>query len=160
MRFRRATALAVGLTTLGSTTPASAEAASPKHDRMEQKVAGWLNLIRIQHGVRPLRSSGRLAGAAHAKSGEIAATGNFAHGDVRGRVSRYVRARTIGETIAYVPTSRRRKAVTVVGAWMQSPSHRSTLLSGSFARVGVGRRLGYVGGRRAIIFTVDLASAR
>jgi hypothetical protein len=43
---------------------------------------------------------------------------------------------------------------------MASPSHRSTLLSGRFARVGVGRRTGNVGGGRAVVFTVDLASAR
>ena len=160
MRLRRAAAFAVGLTTLGSTTPASAEAASARHDRMEHKVAGWINLIRAQHGARSLRASRGLAHAAHAKSGAIAATGDFSHGDVRGRVGHYVHARTIGETIAYVPTSRRRKAMTVVGAWMNSSSHRSTLLSGRFARVGVGRRVGHVGGRRAIVFTVDLASAR
>ena len=160
MRHRRAAALAVGLTTLGSTTPASAEAASPRQDSVERSVIGMLNYIRAQHGVRALRGSRGLARAAHAKSGEVAATGNLSHGDVRGRVGRYVRARSIGETIAYVPRSQRSRAYTVVNAWLASPSHRATLLSGTFARAGVGRRKGYVGGRRAFVFTVDLASAR
>jgi uncharacterized protein YkwD len=43
---------------------------------------------------------------------------------------------------------------------MASASHRATLLSGRYRRIGVGRRTGTVAGRRAVVFTVDLASAR
>ena len=160
MRFRRATALAVGLTTLGSTTPASAEAAPRTHDAVERSVIRKLNAIRAQHRVRKLRSSRGLARAADAKSAAVAATGDFSHGDVRGRVGRYVRARQIGETLAYVPPSKARDANAVVGSWLASPSHRDTLLSGRFARIGVARRTGTVAGTGAVVFTVNVASAR
>jgi uncharacterized protein YkwD len=154
MRFRRAAALAVGLTTLGSTSSGSAQ--SPKHDAVERSVIRKLNAVRAESGVRGLRSSAGLARAADAKSAAMAATGNFAHGDTGGRVRRFVRARAVGETLAWVPRSMARDANAVVDAWMRSPSHRATLLSGSFRRVGVARR----SGRGAVFFTVDLASAR
>ena len=160
MRYRRAAALAVGLTTLGSTTPASAEASPPRQDSVERAVIRRLNAIRAQNGVRALRDPGALARAADAKSGAVAATGDFSHGDVRGRIGRYMRAKAVGETIAYVPPSQGSRADAVVGAWMASASHRATLLSGRFARIGVGRQRGSVGGRGAVVFTVDLASAR
>ena len=160
MRFRRAAALAVGLTTLGSTTPASAEAASTQQDSVERSVIRKLNAIRARSGVRRLRASTGLARAADAHSGAIAASGNFSHGAMSSRVRRYVRARSVGETIAYLPPSQANSAAAVVGLWMRSAGHRSTLLSGGFSRIGVGRRWGTIGGRRAMIFTVDLASAR
>jgi uncharacterized protein YkwD len=160
MRFRRAAALAVGLTTLGSTTPASAEAASPQQDAVERTVIRKLNALRARHGVRRLRGSRALARAADAKSGAVAATGDFSHGDVRGRLSRFVRAHAIGETLAYVSPSQGSNADAVIGMWMASASHRATLLSGRFARVGVARRSGNVAGGSAVVFTLDLASAR
>ena len=160
MRFRRAAALAVGLTTLGTTTPASAQPASSKHDAVERAVIGTLNAIRAQSGVRRLRSSRGLARAADAKSGAIAATGDFSHGDVRGRVARYVRARFFGEALAWMPPAQGQDADAVVGAWMASGSHRAALLSARFGRIGVARRTGSVGGGPAVVFTVDVASAR
>ena len=160
MRFRRATVVAVGLTSLGATTPASTAVASPKLDRVERSVIKKLNAIRQQHGVRKLRASRGLARAADAKSAAIAATGDFSHGDVRSRVGRYVRASAIGETLAWVPAAQGRRSGTVVGMWMASPSHRATLLSGGFRRIGVARRQGNIAGGPAVVFTVDLAAAR
>jgi uncharacterized protein YkwD len=157
MRIRRAAAVAVGLTTI---TPASAAAAPSRHDAVERAVIRKLNAIRAQSGVRRLRSSGGLARAADAKSGAVAATGDFSHGDVRRRLSRFVRARSIGETMAFVSPAQGSDADAVVNAWMASSSHRATLLSGRFARIGVGRRSGTVAGGPAVVFTVDLASAR
>ena len=156
MRFRRATALAVGLTSL---TPASAQA-TPKHDPVERSVVGALNAIRAQHGLRRLRPARGLARAADAKSAAVAATGDFSHGNMTARVRRFVRARSIGETLAFVPPAQGRDANAVIRAWMSSPSHRATLLSPRYARIGVGRRRGNVSGGSAFVFTVDLASAR
>jgi uncharacterized protein YkwD len=154
MRFRRAAALAVGLTTLGTTTPATAQ--SPKHDSVERSVIRKLNQIRAQSGLRGLRGSRGLARAADAKSASMAATGDFTHGAMGPRVRRYVRAGSIGETLASVPLPLSGDASAIVDMWLRSPSHRATLLSGRFARVGVARRYG----RGSVFFTVDLASAR
>ena len=154
MRLRRAAALAVGLTTLAPPSPASAE--SPKHDPVERSVIGKLNALRTQHGLGRLRVSRGLARAADAKSRAIAATGDFSHGAMGPRVRRHVRADAIGETLAWVPAALGADAGAVVDAWMRSASHRATLLSAAYARVGVARR----SGRGAMFFTVDLASAR
>lgn len=154
MRFRRAAALAVGLTTLGPTTPASAQAS--KHDAVERAVIRKLNAIRAQSGLRRLRASRGLARAADGKSAAMAATGNFSHGPMGPRVRRHVRAKAVGETLAWVPPPLAADADAIVGTWMASPSHRATLLARHFARIGVGRR----SGRGAVFFTVDLASAR
>ena len=153
MRFRRAAALAVGLTTL-TTTPAAAQ--SPKHDRVERSVLRKLNAFRASSGLRKLRASRGLARAADAKSRSIAATGDFSHGAMGPRVRRYVRARSVGETLAQVPLPVSGDAGAIVGAWMASPSHRATLLSPGFRRVGVARRYA----RGSVFFSVDLASAR
>ena len=160
MRFRRAAAVAVGLTTLGTTTPATAQVESPKHDSVERSVIRKLNWIRAQSGVRKLRASPGLARAADAQSTTIATTGIFAHGDVRGRVSRFVRAKSVGETLAWVQPAQASDVGAVVRSWMRSGSHRDALLSGQFARIGVARRSGRIGGGAAVVFTVDLASAR
>ncbi|HEV2813724.1 MAG TPA: CAP domain-containing protein [Solirubrobacteraceae bacterium] len=160
MRFRRAAAVAVGLTTLGTTTPASARAESPTHDAVERSVVRKLNWIRAHSGIRKLRASRGLARAADVQSSTIASTGVFAHGDVRGRVARFVRAREFGETLAWVPPSQASDVGAVVRTWMASGAHRDALLSGRFARIGVARRAGRIGGAAAVVFTVDLASAR
>ena len=154
MRFRRAAAFAVGLTTLGTATPAAAQ--SPRHDSVERSVIGKLNQIRASSGLRKLRSSRGLARAADAKSRSIARSGSFAHGAMGPRVRRYVRARSVGEALARVPFAMSGNAGAIVDAWMRSPSHRATLLSGHFRRIGVGRRYS----RGTVFFTVDLASAR
>lgn len=160
MRSPRAAALAVGLTTLGSATPALAQPSPHKTDALERSVIAKINTLRAQHGVRKVRTVRGLARASNAHSGAMARTGSFSHGAMTSRVRRYVRARYVGETLAWVPVSQRRKARAVLGAWMRSPAHRATLLSARFARIGVGRRTGTIGGRRAVVFTVDLASAR
>lgn len=154
MRFPRAAALAVGLTTLGSTSPASAQ--SPAHDRVERSVIRKLNAIRAGSGLNRLRASHGLARAADRKSAAMAATGTFSHGAMGPRLRRHVRANAVGETLAWVPAPLGGDVDAIVGAWMASPSHRATLLSDRFARIGVGRR----SGRGSVFFTVDLASAR
>ena len=159
MRLRRATMIAVGLTIGTTAAPASAEATS-RHDRVERSIIRHLNAIRARHGLRPLWTSRGLAAAADAQSANITRMRSLTHGsDMSGRVRRYVRARGVGETIAYLPAGARSQAARIVKMWMRSPSHRATLLSPGFRRVGVGRRRGFVGGTHAIVYTADLATA-
>lgn len=165
MSKRRATLVVAGLT-LGCALPAApaAEAASARQDRVERAVVKKLNAIRAQHGLRKLRRSRGLARAADVKAREVAATNILSHSSPDGtpmhaRVRRYVRARSVGETVGYVP-SRGGQATMIVNAWMNSPSHRNALMSPLFRRVGVGRRKARMGGGRVAIFAVDLASSR
>ena len=71
------------------------------------------------------------------------------------RIRRVVRAKRVAETIAWLPPDAGGAAV-AVATWMQSPSHRASLLSPALARIGVARRPAMAG----VIVTADLASAR
>jgi uncharacterized protein YkwD len=43
---------------------------------------------------------------------------------------------------------------------MNSPGHRAILLSSTYRRIGVGKRTGDYGGRRACMVTADFASRK
>jgi uncharacterized protein YkwD len=166
VKFRSTTAVVAGLT-LGCALPAApAGAASPRHDHVERSVIRKVNAIRSAYGVPRLRRSPALGRAADLKSREILYVNQLSHNSIDGspmtaRLRRFLRASHFGETIGWTPHGRAGgQAARMVRAWMSSPSHRATLLSPAFRRVGVARRSGTVGGRHAIAFTVDLASRR
>ena len=163
-RVRFATAAMSVVVAVPAAAPAPAGAASPRQDRSERAVLKKVNKVRANHGLRKLRKSRGLAASADQKSLEIARTRVVSHTSPDGtpmdqRVRRYVRARVVGETIAFVPP-RRRQARRVVSSWMHSAPHRAAILSPTFRRAGLGRRKGALGGGRAAIFTLNLASAR
>jgi uncharacterized protein YkwD len=81
----------------------------------------------------------------------------FSHGAFSQRVRRYVRFRSIGETLAMTSRCSARR---VVRMWLNSPGHRAVLLSGAYRRVGIGRRTGRLGSQRACLVTADFASRR
>jgi uncharacterized protein YkwD len=165
MSKRRAMLVIAGLT-LGCVLPAAtpAQAGSAKQDRVERAVVKEVNELRARNGLRKLRRHRGLARAADAKAREVAVTQVLSHASSDGtsmdqRVRRYVRARTVGETLGYVPV-RSRQARRIVDAWMASPTHRAALLSSAFRRVGVGRRKGRFGSSRIAVIALDLASSR
>jgi uncharacterized protein YkwD len=164
MSKRRATVVVAGLM-LGCAVPAApAQAGSAKQDRVERAVVKEVNTIRAQHGLRKLRRHRGLARAADVKAKEVVSTAVLSHSSPDGtameqRVRRYVRAKSVGETIGYVPTGSR-QAQQIVTSWMASPEHRAALLSPAFHRVGVGRRKGRVGSSRVAVIALDLASSR
>jgi len=135
----------------------AAEAAGPRIDRGERTVIRAINRARASYGLRRLRANRRLARAADAHSRTMLRADFFAHGSFAQRVRRYVRLRSIGETIAMTSRCRPR---TVVRMWLNSPGHRAVLLSGRYRRVGVGRRLGRLGSSRACLVTADFGSRR
>jgi uncharacterized protein YkwD len=158
----RSVALVLGtLTTLlvlsfAATAPA-AEAAGPRLDSGERAVVRAINRARAAHGLRRMRAHRRLARAADVHSRSMLRSDYFSHGAFSQRVRRYVSFRRIGETIAM---RTRCSARGFVRMWLNSPSHRAVLLSRSFRRVGVGRRVGRLGTRRACLVTADFASRR
>lgn len=139
--------------------PCSALAADP----VSRSVVFRLNAVRAHHGLRPLRLSGRLERAARSQSGAMRTRRSLSHGSPNGqarltRVCRAMHARTVGETIGWIRSRRAsRQAAGIVRWWLNSPAHRAVLMSSSFSRVGVGRRIGRYGGRRVVWFTADLA---
>jgi uncharacterized protein YkwD len=164
MSKRRATIVVAGLM-LGCALPSvpAAHAGSSKQDRVERAVIHKVNKIRHSHGLRALRRSRALSRAADRKAKEVARSSVLSHSSPDGtsmmsRVRQYVRARTVGETLGYVPV-RSSQADQIVDAWMRSPSHRDALLSPAFRRVGAGRRKARVGSSRVAVIALDLASS-
>jgi uncharacterized protein YkwD len=139
-----------------ATAPA-AEAAGPRLDGGERSVVRAINRARAAHGLRRMRAHRRLARAADVHSRSMLRSDYFSHGAFSQRVRRYVSFRRIGETIAM---RTRCSARGFVRMWLSSPPHRAVLLSRSFRRVGIGRRVGRLGARRACLVTADFASRR
>jgi uncharacterized protein YkwD len=54
----------------------------------------------------------------------------------------------------------RKAAGRIVRMWMNSPGHRAILLSSSFKRVGVAKRVGDLRGDRACLITADFGSRK
>jgi uncharacterized protein YkwD len=71
------------------------------------------------------------------------------------RIHRAIRARRVGETIAFLPFASAGPA-DAIRTWMGSAQHRAALLSPDFRRIGVGRGSGSFGGGGFVV-TVDLA---
>ena len=124
----------------------------------EQTLLQAINQVRAAHGAPALRLGVRLQQAARSHSRAMARSGAFTHGDWFRRLRRHgVRARTLGETIAWgVGTDS--TAGALVRMWMASPPHRATLLRPGFRRIGVGIAVGTMDGfPGATVATADFA---
>ena len=147
-------------------TPAPAQAGSASMNARERAVVRAINRQRAHHGLGAARASASLARAADYHSWEMLDANYFAHesrggGSFDARVRRFTRPRTLGETLAMLGGGcRRGMATRVVRMWMNSPGHRSILLSSGFRRVGIGARAGSLGSSRACVVTADFASRR
>lgn len=158
--MRSVASLSLALTALLAAllaAPAPASAGKARHDRVERSIVRAVNHERAQHGHARLRSSRKLSRAANYHSGQMLARDFFAHGAFTERVRRFAPYRRIGETLAYMSSCR---AGAIVRMWMNSSSHRAILLSGGYRRIGVGKRTGKLGSRRACVVTADFASRR
>jgi uncharacterized protein YkwD len=135
----------------------AAEAAGPGFDRGERSVVRAINKARASHRLSRLHTTHRLARAADVHTRNMLGADFFSHGAFAQRVRRYASFRRIGETIAMTS---RCSARLVVRMWLDSPGHRAVLLSRSYRRVGIGRRTGRLGARRACLVTADFGSRR
>ena len=148
------------------TTPLTdAATAKPRLDGRERAVVRAINRQRAKHGLSKLRSSRRLARAADFHSWEMLDADYFAHesrdgGSFDARVRRYANHRSLGETLAMLGGCGPKAARRVVRMWMDSPGHRAILLSSSFKRVGIGKRIGDLRGSRACLVTADFGSRK
>jgi uncharacterized protein YkwD len=139
---------------------------SPRLDRAERSVVRAINRQRAAAGLQSVRAGNRLSRAADFHSREMLYGNYFAHPSLNGspmasRVRRFAHSRRVGETLAMLSGGcRRGMAGRVVRMWMGSSPHRAILLSSGFRSVGVARRAGRLGGRRACVVTADFASRR
>jgi uncharacterized protein YkwD len=165
MRLPLSLAPAVMLALLGALllVPCSAaRAASPRMDGLERAVVRGINHHRAAAGLRPMRMSAPLARAADFHTREMLVGNYFAHSSRNGgsfatRIHRFVRARTVGETLAWMSRCGRHASHQIVSMWMHSPPHRAILMSRSLHRAGIARRTGGLGQGRACVVTGDFA---
>lgn len=117
-----------------------------------------VNVVRMQHGLAPLRFDRRLERAARAHSREMLAANAFSHGAFASRMARYdIQGSLAGENLAW-GTGYRGTARAIVAAWLASPEHRANLLRASFTRIGIGSIVGvFLGNADARIVTADFA---
>lgn len=115
-------------------------AGSATSDKLETEILRLINEIRAEAGVPPLESNAELAPVATLRAREI--TRKFSHERPNGKqwasaltdcnvVSRYA-----GENLAYGFSS----AADVVGAWMESKSHRRNILDSRYNTTALSRK--------------------
>ena len=155
---------AVPLVATSLAAPAAAPAA-PTHDPLERAVVRGINRERGKLGLRPLRASRPLARIASRHSADQLRHARLSHDAGDGtpfpvRLARVIRARRVGETVAWLAGASPGGPAGVVGLWLQSPPHRAQLLDPAFRRVGVGRRRGKLGALPGIVVTADFATRR
>jgi uncharacterized protein YkwD len=133
-------------------------------DRISREVVKRLNVERAKHGLPTLQLNRRLERAARRQSGWMGSRRSLAHGATgsgKARLSKLcsqLKAKTVGETIGWIRhRASRKQAEAIVRWWMNSPPHRHALMSPTFNKVGVGRRIGRIPGGKAVWFTADLA---
>jgi uncharacterized protein YkwD len=112
---------------------------------LESRVLVDLNRVRVQHGLAPLRPSGRLSAAASQHSREMARVGYFSHNSADGsafwrRIQRFYassgyRSWSVGENLLW--SSPDVDAPGAIKMWMGSPEHRANLLNPSWREVGL-----------------------
>lgn len=161
MRVALSLSLAVCTVPLVLAVPVAA-AAGPRMSRTERAIVRSIDHHRAGYGLRPLRAAPSLARAADFHTREMLAGNYFAHNSRNGgsfatRIHRFTRARAVGETLAWTTRCGRRAARRIVSMWMHSPPHRAILLSRTFHRVGIGLRVGSLGGGRVCVVTGDFA---
>jgi uncharacterized protein YkwD len=140
---------------------------------LERSVLAEVNALRRSRGLVPLRLSPQLSAAAQAHSATMARHGFFRHESADGsafwqRVRRYYRAGgygywSVGENLLW--SSPNVDARGALRMWLNSPSHRRTLLTAEWREIGLGAvhvaaAPGAFGGREVTILTADFGVRR
>jgi uncharacterized protein YkwD len=112
---------------------------------LESGVLSELNQIRAEHGLEPLKISGRLTGAAAQHSREMGTTGYFEHESRDGtafwkRIGRWYGSSgygywSVGENLLW--SSPNVDAAGALHLWMNSPEHRANILTARWREIGI-----------------------
>lgn len=106
----------------------------------ENEVIRLVNVQRANAGLQPLKMNWELSRVARYKSADMANKGYFSHtsptyGTPFQMMENFgLRFTAAGENIAYG----QRTPAEVMRDWMNSPGHRSNIMSGSYNEIGVG----------------------
>lgn len=107
---------------------------------LESEVVKLVNIERSKKGLQPLTENWQLSRVARYKSADMAAKNYFSHtsptygSPFRMMESFGIKYSSAGENIAYGQKTPQQ----VMTAWMNSPGHRSNILSPSYSQIGVG----------------------
>jgi uncharacterized protein YkwD len=148
----------------GACSAANATAAKASKRALVRATLCVLNAERARHHLRPLRLNRRLSLAAQRHSRAMARRKFFSHTSPGGasfvdriRSTGYLsgaRSWTVGENIAYGSGSRSTPR-SIGSAWMNSPPHRSNILSSSYRAIGIGIASGTPVGGGGGTYTTD-----
>lgn len=107
---------------------------------LESEVVRLVNIERSKQGLQPLKENWQLSRVARYKSADMAAKNYFSHtsptygSPFKMMESFGIRYSSAGENIAYGQKTPQQ----VMTAWMNSPGHRSNIMSSSYSQIGVG----------------------
>jgi uncharacterized protein YkwD len=135
--------------------------------QLESQVLAGINDLRRRAGLAPLKASSSLGAAAYEQSVSMAEHGFFAHTSYGGSpfwkrvAARYASGAgswSVGENLVY--RSPQLSAQAALQLWLQSPEHRSNMLSPMWREVGLGAvhvtsAPGIYEGRAVTILTAD-----
>jgi uncharacterized protein YkwD len=121
--------------------------ASPTQDMISR-----INAVRASHGLQPLHVSGSLTRSSQRYSARMMRTGYFGH---QSRIQASRRFHRLGEVLDW-RRGYRAQVRAALRDWLNSPGHRSVILSASFKYIGAGLTHGRFHGRRATIWAAQL----
>lgn len=107
---------------------------------LESQVVKLVNVERSKQGLQPLTENWQLSRVARYKSADMATKNYFSHtsptygSPFRMMESFGIKYSSAGENIAYGQKTPQQ----VMTAWMNSPGHRSNIMSPSYTQIGVG----------------------
>jgi uncharacterized protein YkwD len=126
-------------------------AASPQEDAISQ-----LNQIRQGNGLPALRASESLLRSSTRYAQHMIASDYFGHAS---RIAASGAFGRVGETLELHAGWKADPARTI-DEWMNSPTHRAVLLSGSYRWVGMGIARGKIGSRLVTVWVAHVGSRR
>jgi uncharacterized protein YkwD len=125
--------------------PSQADESSTRQSALENGLLREINEVRHEHGLKPLRTSRKLAAAAAQHTREMGVAGYFEHESLDStafwkRIERWYGSRgwrswSVGENLLY--SSPDVTAGSGLQMWMESPAHRANLLSRTWREIGI-----------------------
>ena len=131
--------------------PAASAAASAEQDAIDQ-----LNQVRQSNGLAQLRTSESLHRSSSRYAKHIIDTGYFGHAS---RIAASGAFGRVGETLELHAGFRADPGGTI-NEWMNSPEHRTVLLSSSYRWVGMGIAHGRIGSKLVTVWVAHVGARR
>ena len=147
MRTRRFLTSALLVLTLAGVSAAPASAGPARG-----KALAYINELRAQHGVAPLRLARSLNRSANAYARRMQQRNYYGHAS---RIQASAAFRILGEVI-HIHAGRKPLPRYIVRGWRRSPAHNRVLVDPRFHYIGIGKSFGRMGRWRATAWVAHL----